>query len=168
MNTKHVKNIVGVAVIVLLLASIIWIARPVSQKNSQANLGVSSGVLTAAESAFDFGEISMAAGKVNHQFKIVNSGAEAVTIGKMYTSCMCTTAALKVGDKKLGPYGMQGHGFIPKINQTINPSQEAIVEVVFDPAAHGPAGVGRISRTIYLENNAGDPLELEIAATVTP
>ena len=110
----------------------------------------------------------MAAGKVSHTFKIKNTSEEAVMVNKMYTSCMCTTAILSISGKQFGPYGMPGHGAIPKINQTISPGEEADVEVVFDPAAHGPAGVGRIQRTITVENNAGGPVELLLVAVVTP
>ena len=81
---------------------------------------------------------------------------------------MCTTASLIIGDKQFGPVGMPGHGAIPTINQTINANEEATVEVVFDPAAHGPAGVGRIERIVTLENNAGRPVVLQFAALVTP
>lgn len=81
---------------------------------------------------------------------------------------MCTTAVLVIDDKRSGPYGMPGHGFIPKINETMNVGEEATVEVIFDPAAHGPAGVGRIERKITIENNAGQSLELEFTALVTP
>lgn len=165
------SNIVGFAVAVLVLAGIIWIAQTNTQ-NSADTASVSSGndgSLTAEEMDFDFGSISMAAGNVKHSFKIKNAGAVAATIGKMYTSCMCTTAILEVNGEKFGPYGMPGHGFIPKIEQTINPGEEAIVEVVFDPAAHGPAGVGRIERMVVIEQDGGrQPLELGFTATVTP
>ena len=70
--------------------------------------------------------------------------------------------------RQKGPYGMPGHGFIPKINETLNSGEEALVEVVFEPAAHGPAGVGPIQRAIAIENNAGEPVELLFAAIVTP
>lgn len=163
---------------ILVLGGLIWIARPASpelarsEPNGQSATAASAtrnGTLTVEEANnYDFGTIKMAAGKVSHQFRIKNTGAEAVTINKMYTSCMCTTAELRVGGKQFGPYGMPGHGAIPKINQTVNPNEEATVEVVFDPAAHGPAGVGRIQRAITIENNAGAPIELLFAAVVTP
>ena len=81
---------------------------------------------------------------------------------------MCTTATLMIGGGKFGPYGMPGHGFIPKINGIIGPNEEATVEAVFDPSAHGPAGVGRVQRTVTIENSAGQPVELLLAAMVTP
>ncbi len=162
------KNIIGIVAGILILGGLIWIARPDAQSTSSAPAS-SSGTLTVEEANnYDFGTISMAEGIVKHQFKIKNTSTEAVNIEKMYTSCMCTTAALAIGGKQFGPYGMPGHGFIPRINQTLVPNEEATVEVVFDPAAHGPAGVGRIERIITIENNAGQPLELQFAALVTP
>lgn len=81
---------------------------------------------------------------------------------------MCTTALLAIGEKQFGPFGMPGHMAIPRIDQNIEPNKEATVEVVFDPAAHGPAGVGLIQRLVTLENNAGESVELQFSAVVTP
>lgn len=162
------KTLIGISVGILVLGGLIWIARPDSQGNPTIS-AKSNGTLTIEEANnYDFGSISMAAGKVKHQFKIKNTSNEALVINKMYTSCMCTTAELMAGGKQFGPYGMPGHEAIPKIQGIVNPNEEATVEVVFDPAAHGPAGVGRIQRTITLENNAGQPVELSFSAIVTP
>ena len=163
------KTIIGIIIATIAFLGIVWIARPDSQTSNTASiLQNSGGTLGVEETSFDFGAISMAAGIVKHAFKIKNTSNEPITIGKMYTSCMCTTAILMTGDKQFGPYGMPGHGFIPKINAAMNPGEEATVEIVFDPAAHGPAGVGRIQRTITIENNAGQSLELGFTALVTP
>jgi hypothetical protein len=162
------KIIIGVVVAIIVLAGLVFIARPDSQDNSPIPTE-SNGTLTIEESDnYDFGAISMAKGIVAHQFKVKNIGDGAVVVNKIYTSCMCTIAKLIVGDKQFGPFGMPGHGAIPKIEGVINSNEEAIVEVVFDPAAHGPAGVGRIQRSVILENNAGQPIELSFAAMVTP
>ncbi|MBI5798635.1 MAG: hypothetical protein HZB10_01760, partial [Candidatus Yonathbacteria bacterium] len=87
---------------------------------------------------------------------------------KLFTSCMCTTASITADGKNFGPFGMQGHGFIPPISATIAPNATATVDVTFDPNAHGPAGVGYIQRTVFIENSAGDPLEINFSVTVTP
>ena len=63
---------------------------------------------------------------------------------------------------------MPGHAAVPIINVPMEPNEEVIVEVVFDPAAHGPAGVGRIQREVILENNAGQPVKLQFSALVKP
>jgi len=173
------KTIIGVIIGVFVLGGLIWLARPkptgeggVARPNGQnivLSVTNSSGALAVEEANnYDFGTVSMAKGIVKHQFKIKNTSGETVTINKIYTSCMCTTAALAVGDRQFGPYGMPGHEAASRIDQAINPNEEAIVEVVFDPAAHGPAGVGRIQRTVTIENNAGQPVELLFAAVVTP
>lgn len=162
------KTIIGVVIGVLVLGGLIWIAWPDGQ-TSNASPTTSNGTLTVQEANnYDFGTISMAAGKVKNTFKIKNTGSDAVTINKMYTSCMCTTASLMMGDKRFGPIGMPGHGAIPRIDQVINPGEEVDIEVVFDPAAHGPAGVGRIQRVVTIENNAGKPVELSFSAVVKP
>ncbi len=168
MKTKNI--ITSITIIAVILGVAIWIGKPATGPNQEANissLGV-KGALSSDELSYDFGTISMAAGKVSYSFRIKNSGAESITISQIYTSCMCTSATLILGEKRTGPFGMPGHGFLPKINKVIGPGGEAALEVVFDPEAHGPAGVGPIDRVVYLENNSGATLELGIKANVKP
>ena len=179
------KTIIAIVVAILFFGGLVWFASPSRERsgivqpdrqNTDVSLSanddtglLASAILTVEEASnYDFGTISMAKGIVKHQFKIKNTSTKSVTIDKMYTSCMCTTATLTKGDKQFGPYGMPGHGAIPKIGQTINPDEEISVDVFFDPAAHGPAGVGRIQRAVTIENNVGRPVELLFAAMVTP
>ncbi|MBI4123252.1 MAG: DUF1573 domain-containing protein [Parcubacteria group bacterium] len=126
-------------------------------------------VLTAAETNYDFGEVSMARGLVEHKFVLKNNSAEVVKIGRVETSCMCTTAYLLTKDgKEFGPFGMAGHsGMMNNANLKVNPSEELIVRAVFDPAAHGPAGVGPIERQVAL-TVGGAPLFLDFKALVKP
>ncbi|MBI2039254.1 MAG: DUF1573 domain-containing protein [Candidatus Niyogibacteria bacterium] len=163
------KIIIGVFASVLLLAGLLWIARSDLQNTAAVSLA-SRSALSAEEADFDFGTISMAAGNVSHAFRVKNAGSEPIAIEKMYTSCMCTTATLTKGAQTFGPYGMPGHNsFIPRMNETLGPNAEAVIEAVFDPAAHGPAGVGLAERSVYIEtNSAGAPtLELTFRAEVT-
>ncbi|OGF61731.1 hypothetical protein A2926_02700 [Candidatus Giovannonibacteria bacterium RIFCSPLOWO2_01_FULL_44_40] len=171
------KNIfLGAFVSLLILGGMIWLAnKPAAPTNQEANVNAGNGIITAPESSFDFGSISMAAGNVSRKFKIKNSGTGNATINKIYTSCMCTVATLEVGGDllagkagKWGPFGMPGHGFIPNLKIKLAPGEEANMEVVFDPAAHGPAGVGKIERAVIIESDAGEPLELRFTALVTP
>lgn len=130
--------------------------------------GAASGQLTAMRPRYNFGTISMAAGKVTHRYAISNGASGPVVIRKIYTSCMCTTAALVKNGKASDAFGMPGHTPIPSIDVPLTNQDGAYVEVVFDPAAHGPAGVGPIERVVTVEHSAGQPLELQFAATVTP
>jgi len=125
-------------------------------------------ILVAREPHFDFGQISMRAGKVNHRFWFRNEGPAAVTIHRVYTSCMCTTATLVKGMRTIGSFGMPGHGALPAVDQALEPNEAAYVDVVFDPAAHGPAGLGRTERVVTIETWAGAPLRVAFVAMVTP
>ena len=161
--------LIVIAATVLGLGAVIWFTRPDTVNNQQGSLSSgTAGTLLSEESMFDFGKISMREGNVFHVFKIKNTGTGSVTVDKVYTSCMCTTATLKVGSSKKGPFGMQGHGSIPRINTPIGSGEEATLEVVFDPTAHGPAGVGKIERVVYVENTGPNTLEFQIAADVIP
>ncbi|MFS8086044.1 MAG: DUF1573 domain-containing protein [Acidobacteriota bacterium] len=182
-STK-MKVIIGTGAAVLVLGGLIIAAMPEPGASNPATSATGSasaagaptstgspgaaGALNAFVMKYNFGSISMAAGKVTHRYAIRNTGTAPVTIQKMYTSCMCTTAALVKGEKKSAEFGMPGHTPIPTINVPMNPGEEAMVEVIFDPAAHGPAGVGPIERVVTIENSAGRPLELAFAATVRP
>ena len=110
----------------------------------------------------------MANGVVKKSFEIRNPSNSGATIRKVYTSCMCTSARLITKERQLGPFGMPGHGVIPTINQSLAAGEAATLEVTFDPAAHGPAGVGPIVRNIFVESADGGKLTLEIRASVKP
>lgn len=137
--------------------------RPDSQRQV-----LSVGPLLSPEPYFDFGNISMAAGKVSHRYRIRNTGESGITITKIYTSCMCTDATLITPSGRKGPFGMPGHGANPGIFESIAPGGDAQVEVVFDPAAHGPAGIGPTERIVTIRTNESQPLELRFAAMVKP
>jgi hypothetical protein len=165
-NKKIIFNLVAGAV---LLFGIAWLSGSFSSReNGAASPGAGTGgVLSAEERSHDFGAISMAAGKVMYEFVIENNSADSIEISKIYTSCMCTEASLKIGDVVRGPFGMPGHGVIPRIRELLGAGESVALAVTFDPAAHGPAGVGRIERVVFLENS-GATLEFNISATVTP
>lgn len=162
------KNILlYILAVVVIIGGVIWLARPGQDASTDPTAAIIS-TLTSTESRYDFGTISMANGNVSKVFAVTNNSADPVLIEKIYTSCMCTSARLKIGDKNLGPFGMPGHGIVPKVNQTLNPGEAAQIEVIFKPSAHGPAGVGPVERVVFVEEKGRQPLELTIKATVTP
>lgn len=162
------KAVASISGELLLLAVLGWFS--VGRERPATVSGPSStSALVAENGSFDFGEVEMKRGVVSTTFVIRNSGDKPLEITKVYTSCMCTEASLILpGRQPLGPFGMPGHGFIPTLNAVLGVGEEAQVKAFFDPAAHGPAGIGRVSRTIYLENNAGAPLTLNFTANVVP
>ena len=124
--------------------------------------------LTLTEDSFDFGTISMGKGNVSHTFPLNNEGTTPVTIRRITTSCMCTNAFLVNGESRKGPFGMPGHGLVPAVDDVIEPKGNRGIEVIFDPAAHGPAGVGKIERAVFIEDRNGGTKTITIRAFVTP
>lgn len=158
------KTIISIVVIMLGLIGLILFGR----QSIVAGPSGAPSSLTAQEVFHDFGTISMARGTVNHTFTISNPTDKDIVINGLETSCMCTTAYFVNGASKMGPFGMPGMGFMPSINETIKPGETRTIEMVFDPAAHGPAGIGLMDRFAYLTDSNGGTLQLEIKATVTP
>ena len=164
MNT----HIITIFTVVVLFVGFLWVVLP--DKNNSNSLTETAAVLNAEETSFDFGLINMAAGKVKHQFKVKNTGSEPIIIEKVFTSCMCTNAYVTSGTgKRYGAFGMPGHSGPSQTTIEVAPEDTIIVEAIFDPAAHGPSGVGHAQRSIYLETNSvtSPRVELSFQATVT-
>lgn len=125
------------------------------------------GRLVSLRPSIDLGTVPMKAGTVSFRYLLKNSGEAPLTINRISTSCMCTTATLVTAKGRKGPFGMPGHG--PNATKALlEPAELAELEVVFDPAAHGPSGLGRIERAVTLESAEAPPLELRMVAMVTP
>ncbi len=167
---KNKKLYIGLAVGILAAIALVAVSYPDSQKGKTSDKAAALGLissLAAPEINYDFGTVSMAAGKVAHEFEIQNNSSSTLSLDKLYTSCMCTGAYFVSAGDRIGPFGMPGHGFVPGLGQRMEAGEKAKIEVVFDPAAHGPAGVGPIVRGIYLES-AGSVKEFGIKAVVIP
>lgn len=160
---------IGVLVIIGIVGLMWWGRGSQAAPPSQSQLNTKS-QLSASEVLYDFGTISMASGNVTHIFKVTNPTSAEVIIPDVTTSCMCTLAYVVGPDgSKKGPFGMPGMGAAtPKALEVIKAGEARDIEVVYDPNAHGPAGVGQIDRQIYLRDSAGGVLTLEIKANVTP
>lgn len=150
----------------IIFVALIWISA--SGPNASSGKQISNSKLTSDQTLFDFGKISMVRGKVKTSFKIKNMTSDAIKVAKIYTSCMCTEASLIYNGKTEGPFGMITMGFVPTINEDIAPGGEATVEAEFNPAAHGPSGVGSVVRQVYVDTADGGKLTLEFKAQVTP
>lgn len=172
-NTNSKKTgwiVAGVGVFVVFLgAALFFSSSPQANNQPAAAPAVKGSVLRASEQFFDFGQVSMAKGKVSKIYSIKNPSDQEIIVSKVYTSCMCTQAVIASGGDRKGPFGMPGHGgSIPTISLIIAPNSEAVVEAIFDPAAHGPAGVGPVAREVYVETLEGGKLTLSFKANVIP
>jgi len=172
---NQAKNtLLGLAAILVVFGGIVWISNRNSGQaggKGAATVLQGNGRLEAKEKSYDFGTVSMANGKVTRAFEITNPSSETVNVKKVYTSCMCTQALIKSSaGREFGPFGMPGHGGAsPWANVDVAPGEAIVLEAVFDPAAHGPSGVGVIDRAVYLETNSKETpkVELTFHATVT-
>lgn len=108
-----------------------------------------SGMLSALEkTTFDWEDINIEGGDVEHVFRLKNAGDKDLIIKSASTTCMCTTAFVETKDGLKSPaFGM--HGSTPW-GQPIKPGEEFDVRVVFDPMAHGPTATGPIQRSVFL------------------
>lgn len=161
------KTIIIVTLIVVgIIGLMIW-GKSV-QNTAEADTGAISN-LTYSEKLYDFGTISMKNGLVTKDFTVTNNTDKDIAIPSLVTSCMCTKAFfVKPDGTTKGPFGMPSMGFVPPLNETIKVGESRIVRAVYDPNAHGPAGVGPIDRFLILTDAAGGKLQLEIKAMVTP
>lgn len=161
------KIIIISTVIVLGLIGLALWGRSSQTAKAPQNFGTISS-LAAVEKLYDFGTISMKNGLVNHVFTVNNSSDKDVYIKMVNTSCMCTSAYIENENRERGPFGMEGMGYVPPANEILKAGKSLGVKVVYDPNAHGPAGVGSIDRFINLMDASGSAFQLEIKAVVTP
>ena len=166
------KTIIGALIAIIAIGGLAWWGRSVIPNETSTPSGQQSvSALAAAETSYNFGRISMKDGLVEKTFAVTNTSSKDLLIERISTSCMCTTAFITTADgKEKGPYGMVGHGVssVPKANEAIKAGETRAVRVIFDPNAHGPAGVGVIERVVMLEDSMGGRFDLAISATVTP
>jgi len=158
------KNIIlGILGLIVIVAGGAWTLVFVLSGDGSEATAFSLGSLSAEETFFDFGEITMANGKVNHSFEVKNNGTEPLRINKVYTSCMCTTASIidSLG-KKRGIFGMPGHA-PSKADIKVGVGETVKIEAIFDPNAHGPSGVGLMERSVYIETNSSESPQLELS-----
>lgn len=164
MNSKTI--LAGVAVLLAIGGLFYW-GR--ANQSVSADEPIRESGLAAAETFYDFGEISMADGNVDKVFEVTNPTDKDITLERLTTSCMCTTAFILEDGARRGPFGMPGHGGpVARANEVIPAGGRLAIDVVYDPNAHGPAGVGEIDRFVYLVDETGGQLSLEIKANVTP
>lgn len=133
--------------LVLLFGFAFW----QSSKSPVEPLGRIQGV-EASPDYYELESVPINGGIITREYTVSNSTGETLKLRKISTSCMCTEAKVKIGDRETRLFGMEGHGVrIPPVNLEMQPGEEALVTVNFDPAAHGPQGVGPFERIVWLE-----------------
>lgn len=106
--------------------------------------GEDTSTLEIYPAVHDFGDIEFGE-IVSHEFTIVNNRSVDLEIGRIATSCACTSAEV---DRKV-----------------IGPGEEATLTVVYDSAAMGRSHAsGREERIVYIRTN--DPVNPHMEVTI--
>ncbi len=156
---KKIRKILLISLPVIIAGSVIFLLiNYLPKENQSTNQGTPKIEINPQE--YDAGTVSMTAGKVQYTYEIKNKGEGDLKISRIWTSCMCTTARLKVGDKTSPEFGMQSSPVF--WSQKIAPEQTGYLEVTFDPAFHGPQGVGSNIRVVYISSNDPKNKETEV------
>lgn len=154
MKQKTVPAILGIITFVILGLGIWLLSRPIGvevEKSDQAKAEV-------GETSYDWGEIKINGGNAEKVFLIKNTGAGVLKLSGVSTSCMCTTAQVIIDGKGSPLFGMhQKSSWVGEIPA----GKEAELKIVFDPAFHGPSGVGAMTRQIVVETNDKNNHKLE-------
>jgi hypothetical protein len=139
---------------IVLIGGAIFLVGKIMTTPPEASRPGAAPRIEISPSEYDLGQVSMAQGKITRVYQVKNVGEGPLKLSAIWTSCACTTAALKIDQKTSPLFGMPGHGVNPAFwSETLAPGQAGELEVVFDPAFHGPTGLGEIVRVVYLESN---------------
>lgn len=157
-NKKIIKKkgvdsfLIGIiAVTILILGGAVYFG---SKMGATSQVIADSQVsMMAGESRHDWGTIDINGGTVNKSFTIENKGSIPLKLYDVKTSCMCTTAQLKTAEQVSKKFGM--HEKNPSVFE-VQPGETVDLIVEFDPAFHGPSGVGPISRVVTMSTNSAE------------
>lgn len=152
--------LVGLSLTLLLIFGGVFL---VSKTNNEASLaGNQDTQVSVDKTSFNWGTIGINDGKVQAEFNLKNNGTAPLELANVSTSCMCTTAQVIIGGRPSPYFGMH-----QKSSWTgeVSPGQSAQLVVEFDPAFHGPQGIGQITRQIVVETN--DPTQPQLTFVTT-
>lgn len=160
------KVVIGILIftVLIIVGAILFSQNSPSKSSLQKTAGAS---VQTFETSFDFKDIKYGGGKAERSFKIKNIGDKELTIANLSTSCMCTVVYLKKGNEKGPEFGMKGMASSSNWIGRLLPNEEGDIIAVFDPAFHGPSGVGPISRLVSFETNDPDHPYVEFSFTGT-
>lgn len=142
--------------VVIFVVIILTVAKSGKTESKIERIDTVDSTYKLDKTSYSFGSISQKDGDVETEFELTNTGNFDIYVAKLYTSCMCTKAQIIFSDgSKTSLNGMLGHGPDSDllVGKSIKAGEIVKVRTVFDPNAHGPAGVGFIKRNITLETN---------------
>lgn len=136
-----------------------------STTNSPQIISSQNAKIEVDQKTYDWGQIAYGGGDVSKKFIIKNTGTDILKLTNIKTSCACTKAQVSI-DGKVSPYFSMHtqSGWVGELAS----GKSASLTVIFDPAFHGPTGVGPIERLISVETNdiANPKLEFSLKGVV--
>jgi len=159
MNDKKFLTAVTLISLTLLIGGIFLAGKLTSTASVEIDANAK---VVAEETAHEWGEINLNDGNVQKVFKITNSGTAPLVLSNVATSCMCTTAELSLGEEKSPKFGMHTKS---SYVLEVPAGETAELKVIFDPAFHGPSGVGPINRQVTVATNDPENPELNFMLT---
>lgn len=161
-NMNEKKIILGTVIltIIILVGGIFLVSK--STSTPQISATVNAKAFVPDPTSFDWGTIPMNKGNAVKTFTIKNTGSDALKLFNVKTSCHCTKAFVTVGKDESPKFGMDT---LSSWVGVVASGNEAKLTVVFDPAYHGPQGVGPINRFVSVETN--DRANQKITFTLT-
>lgn len=148
------KNIIFAVIIVLFIGGFAFYKISGGEKTQ-----TSQPYIEVDRDLINLGKVSMADGVAKTTFNLKNSGSQEMEIKGLQTSCMCTTVKLIIDGNESPIFGMHAN---PAWKTNLAVGASAVLEVLFDPNAHGPEETGPFERLIIVGSNAGNKKELQL------
>lgn len=159
MNEKKIILVIAAITILILSGGVILLSQGGTSTSVTASQNAKA---TVDQKTFDWGKINMKDGNVSKTFTLKSSGTETLKLTNVKTSCHCTKARVKIADTTSPAFGMDN---VSSWIGEVPPGQEAELEVVFDPAYHGPQGAGPVNRLVSIETNDAKNSRIEFSLT---
>ncbi len=163
MEGKKFIILIAAATILILFGAVIGLSAS-SQSQSQTSVSKNVKATVNDPTSYDWGTIPYSGGVVSKDFTIKNTGTETLKLFNIKTSCHCTKAHLAIDGTASPDFGMDSMsdwtGLVPA-------GKEARLTVVFDPAFHGPSGIGPINRFVSVQTNSAADTQLTFTLTGT-
>lgn len=148
MNQKKVLIAFIVLTVAILVGGIYILS--VTSTAPQKVITSQNAKVNVDQKTHDWGQIAYSGGNVSKTFTIKNTGTDVLRLTNIKTSCDCTKAQVTIDGKNSPFFSM--HSTSSWVGE-VAAGKEASLTVIFDPAFHGPTGVGPMERLISVQTN---------------
>jgi len=160
MNDKKLIIILIISTLALLFGGIFFLTK--TTNTPQITTSQNAKAYVADPTSFDWGPIPMNKGNVTKVFTIKNTGTDTLKLFNIKTSCHCTKAYATINGSDSQSFGMDS---LSSWVGEVSAGKDAKLTVVFDPAYHGPSGMGAVNRFVSVETN--DKANAKLTFTLT-